>query len=79
VLTLTRVDSRACGVCVLLFGDLFVARTHATSSSFHLLADQIRDWRIALGSFADPPLVGTASTAGMRGEVTFRPVRRWRL
>lgn len=40
------------------------ARTRASADSFHMLTDQIRDWRLALGPFADLPLTGTQSTAG---------------
>lgn len=41
-----------------------------------MLADQIRDWRIALGAFRDLPLVGTPSTAG---GVSLGPVYYWLL
>ena len=49
---------------VALFAYLTFARVHESSTSFHLLRDQIRDWRIALGSFSALPLLGPQSTAG---------------
>lgn len=52
------------GLLVALFAYLTFARVHESSTSFHLLRDQIRDWRIALGSFSSLPLIGPQSTAG---------------
>ncbi|MFN7914316.1 MAG: hypothetical protein U0Q55_03180 [Vicinamibacterales bacterium] len=43
---------------------LLAARTFDTTSSFLLLRDQMRDWRIALGPFSALPLTGPQSTAG---------------
>lgn len=52
----------------LLYGALFAylvfARAGHAHQSMWLLADQIRDWRIALGPASSLPLVGTPSTAG---------------
>lgn len=52
------------GLLATLFVYLFYARTFDSGDSFVLLRDQIRDWRIALGSFASLPLTGPQSTAG---------------
>lgn len=63
-------------VLIGVFVYLTFVRTHGISESFFMLADQIRDWRIALGSFRDLPLVGTPSTAG---GVSLGPVYYWLL
>jgi hypothetical protein len=46
---------------VLVFGCTLTIRAWGISTRFQLLGDQIRDWSIALGSFADLPLVGPAT------------------
>lgn len=43
---------------------LFAARIFDTPTSFLLLRDQMRDWRIAMGPFHALPLTGPQSTAG---------------
>ncbi len=57
-----------------LFAYLLIVRTHNISQQFWLLSEQIRDWRIAMGSFADLPWVGTPSTSG---GTTWGPVYYW--
>jgi hypothetical protein len=52
------------GLLIVVFAYLLFARTHASPSSFLLLRDQIRDWRLALGPFRSLPLTGPQSTAG---------------
>jgi hypothetical protein len=47
-----------------VFAYLVFARAGHAHRSLWLLADQIRDWRIALGPASSLPLVGTPSTAG---------------
>ena len=52
-------------------GVLFVyvmwIRTHDVATTFLMLGEQTRDWRIALGGITELPLVGAPSTAGGRG------------
>ena len=48
-------------VVALVFALAVTLRVWDVSSRFWLLGDQIRDWRIALGPFADLPLVGPAT------------------
>jgi len=43
---------------------LIVIRLWGVSETLWMLADQIRDWRLALGPFSGLPLTGTSSTAG---------------
>src|SRR5690349_17238180 len=43
---------------------LIVVRLWGVSETLWMLADQIRDWRLALGPFSGLPLTGTSSTAG---------------
>lgn len=49
---------------VLLGTYLFAARIFDSTSAFLLLRDQMRDWRIAMGTFSTLPLTGPQSTAG---------------
>lgn len=57
-----------------LFAYLVFARTHNVTQQFWLLSDQVRDWRIAMGPFADLPWVGTPSLAG---GTTWGPIYYW--
>lgn len=43
---------------------LLAARTFESTSTFLLLRDQMRDWRIAMSAFSSLPLTGPQSTAG---------------
>jgi hypothetical protein len=43
---------------------LFVVRIYGVAETLWMLADQIRDWRLALGPFTGLPLTGPSSTAG---------------
>jgi len=60
----------------LVFVALALLRTHEIDTTFRLLGEQIRDWRIALGSVRDLPLLGTPSTAG---GTTLGPIYYWYL
>lgn len=60
----------------LLFVALTLLRTHEIDTTFRLLGEQIRDWRIALGSARELPLLGTPSTAG---GTTLGPIYYWYL
>src|SRR5438093_6358115 len=48
-------------IVLLVFAFTLTIRIWGISSRFLLLGDQIRDWSIALGSFAELPLVGPAT------------------
>ena len=52
----------------------FWIRTRGLSDHFFLMGDQIRDWTIALGPFANLPLVGAPSNGGGN---SFGPVYYW--
>jgi hypothetical protein len=58
--------SRALSLSVLVVTTIYlmVVRTWGITRTFYLLRDQIRDWRLALGPFAELPLTGPQSTAG---------------
>ena len=76
-MTRGRLPARSYALVLIgVFVYLTVVRTHGISEAFFMLADQIRDWRIALGPFRDLPLVGTPSTAG---GVSLGPVYYWLL
>lgn len=62
------------GLLGALFVYLFLARVFDSHHSFLLLRDQMRDWRIAMGSFGSLPLTGTQSTAG---GASLGPVYYW--
>lgn len=47
-----------------LFVTLVVLRTYGVAQTMWMLGDQIRDWRVALGSLTSLPLDGPASAAG---------------
>jgi hypothetical protein len=49
---------------VLTFALTLAARVRGISTHFWMMGDQIRDWRIALGPFAELPLVGPATHVG---------------
>lgn len=55
---------------------VLLIRTYDLANSFLMIGEQIRDWRIALGSWTELPLTGAPSTAGGRG---FGPVYYWLL
>lgn len=61
-------------VFLLLGVYLLAARTFDSTSSFLLLRDQMRDWRIAVGAFSTLPLTGPQSTAG---GASLGPVYYW--
>jgi len=46
---------------------VFAMRTYDVATTFLMLGEQTRDWRIALGGITDLPLAGAPSTAGGRG------------
>ena len=48
-------------LAALIFLFTFTIRVWGISTRFFLLGDQIRDWSIALGPFAELPLVGPAT------------------
>ena len=52
----------------------FWIRTRGVSDHFYLMGDQVRDWTIALGPFANLPLVGAPSNGGGN---SFGPVYYW--
>jgi hypothetical protein len=54
----------ALGLSVAVFVYTFTIRTWDITRDFWMHYDQIRDWRIALGSLADAPLVGPATHVG---------------
>lgn len=51
-------------IFALTFSLTLTIRVRGIGSHFWMLGDQIRDWSIALGSFADLPLVGPATHVG---------------
>lgn len=51
-------------IALLVFGLTLAIRIHGISQHFWLLADQIRDWGIALRPFTDLPLVGPPTHVG---------------
>ena len=51
-------------IAALTFVCILALRVWGISTRFWLLGDQIRDWSIALGSFADLPLVGPPTHVG---------------
>src|SRR5678816_3307078 len=61
-------------LAVSFFTYIVFIRTFDITGTFLLLGEQIRDWSLALGSFAGLPLTGAPSTAGGRG---FGPVYYW--
>lgn len=63
-------------LAVAFFAYVLLIRTYDLANSFLMIGEQIRDWRIALGSWSDLPLTGAPSTAGGRG---FGPVYYWLL
>jgi len=63
-------------IAVVFFIYVLLIRTYDLANSFLMIGEQIRDWRIAVGSWTDLPLTGAPSTAGGRG---FGPVYYWLL
>jgi hypothetical protein len=63
-------------VAAAAFVGLAIVRTHGISENFWLLADQMRDWAIALRDWRDLPLSGTPTWAGGR---TWGPSYYWSL
>ena len=51
-------------VALAVFSYVLWFRTHGISDAFWLRGDQVRDWTLALGPFADLPRSGVPSTAG---------------
>lgn len=54
-------------IAVAFFVYVLLIRTYDLANSFLMIGEQIRDWKIALGSWSDLPLTGAPSTAGGRG------------
>jgi len=63
-------------IAAVFFIYVLTIRTYDLANSFLMIGEQIRDWRIALGSWTELPLTGAPSTAGGRG---FGPVYYWLL
>ena len=61
-------------VALAVFSYLLWFRTHGISDAFGLRGDQVRDWALALGPFADLPRSGVPSTAG---GTTLGPAYYW--
>ena len=54
-------------IAVILFVYVLWMRTFDVATTFLMLGEQTRDWKIALGGLTDLPLLGAPSTAGGRG------------
>jgi len=63
-------------IAVALFVYVLIIRTYDLANSFLMIGEQVRDWKIALGSWTELPLTGAPSTAGGRG---FGPIYYWLL
>ena len=61
-------------VALAVFSYVLWFRTHGISDAFWLRGDQVRDWALALGPFADLPRSGVPSTAG---GTTLGPAYYW--
>ena len=61
-------------VAFAVFSYVLWFRTHGISDAFGLRGDQVRDWALALGPFADLPRSGVPSTAG---GTTLGPAYYW--